>query len=288
MRLSEASQGERIQVVRDGEFHALGLLSHAENQMLVVLYDRRYLDVLLQNPAISCVITCPDLVSALPDRLGVVVSDDPTAAFYRIHSRLANHPGFYWSDFDTEISPQANVHPTAFVAARNVRIGAGTVVGPRAVILERTIVGRQAVIGPGVVLAGEGFEPKTVAGEKVIVPHAGGVRLGDRVEIQANSHIAKSVFGGCTEVGNDTKIDALVQIAHNVRIGCRCEIASGAVIAGSTTIGDDVWIGPSATVSSEIQVGDKAFVALGSVVTKNVAANQRVFGVPAKRILSLG
>ena len=108
--------------------------------------------------------------------------------------------------------------------------------------------------------------------------HAGGVRLGDRVELQANTCVDRAIFGGFTEIGEDTKCDNLVHIAHNVKIGRRCLLAAQAMIAGSVTIGDDVWIGPSAAVLSEITIGDGAYVTIGSVVTRNVAPGQHVTG----------
>ncbi|MBV8883694.1 MAG: hypothetical protein JO235_06795 [Chroococcidiopsidaceae cyanobacterium CP_BM_RX_35] len=168
------------------------------------------------------------------------------------------------------------------MAPKNVRIGRGSIVEPNAVILERSIIGEEVVIRSGAVIGGEGFEPKYVNGDHIVVPHAGGVLLHDKVEIQANTHVARNVFGGFTEIGKDTKIDALVQIAHNVSVGCRCEIAASAVIAGSTVIGNDVWIGPNATVSSELQIGNGTFIALGSVVTKDIPDFAMVAGSPAR------
>ncbi len=281
MQLAEINRICPVTIRRDGEFRSLGTLSQDADQMLVMLYDPDYLKRLLGNPNIACVVTRPDLAAEIPDCLGMAVCDDPAAAFYRVHDHLAAETDFYWRPFDSEISPEAAIHPTAHVAPRNVRIGRGTVVGPNAVVLERSILGEDVVVGPGAVIGGEGFEPKFVAGRHVIVRHAGGCRLGDRVEIQANSHVARAVFNGFTEVGEDTKIDALVHIAHNARIGRRCELASGAHVAGSATVGDDVWIGPHATISSEVRVADGAFVAIGSVVVRRVTDRQRVFGVPA-------
>jgi UDP-3-O-[3-hydroxymyristoyl] glucosamine N-acyltransferase len=282
MRLSELTTFVSTVIHRDAEFRTLGLLSHDGTKMLVMFYDRRYLTQLIQNPHIECVITNPDLVDLVPERLGVALCDDPLAAFYRIHHHLLVNTDFYWKDFPSEVSPEARVHETAYVAPHNVRVGRGTVIGPRAVVLEKTLIGEDVVIGPGVILGGEGFEPKYVEGRHVNVAHAGGVRLFDRVELQAATHAARAVFNGFTDVGEDTKVDALVHIAHNARIGRRCEIAACALIAGSTTLGDEVWIGPNATVSSELVIADRAFVAIGSLVLKNVAEGERVFGVPAK------
>jgi len=146
------------------------------------------------------------------------------------------------------------------------------------------VIGEDVVVHSGAVIGGEGFEPKLVDGRHIIVPHAGGVQLGDRSEILCNSHVAKSVFGGYTHVGEDTKIDALVYIAHNVAIGSYCEIAAGAIVCGSVRISDKVWIGPGAVISSGVSIGLSAFIALGSVVCMDVPAGAMTAGNPARII----
>ena len=278
MRLSQVSSVVSMGILRDGEFNSLGLLSHDADKMLVGFYDPDYFNQLVANRHITCVITNPDLAPRLPEHLAVAVCDDPKTAFYQIHSHLFSQTDFYWTDFDSEMSPEAIVHERAYVAPKNVRIGRGTIVEPNATILERSIIGEGVIIRAGAVIAGEGFEPKYVGGKHVIIPHAGGVLLHDRVEIQANTHIQRSVFGGFTEVGEDTKVDAFVHIGHHVRIGRRCEIAACAMLGGSTIIGDDIWIGPNATISTELRIGNGAFITLGAVVTRDVPDGQRVSG----------
>ncbi len=149
-----------------------------------------------------------------------------------------------------------------------MRIGRRTVIEPHVTVLPHSIVDDDVILRAGCVIGMQGFEFKRLGGEILPVAHAGGVRLHDRVEVQANSVVDRSVFGGFTEVGEDSKIDNLVHIAHNVKIGKRSLLAANAMIAGSVVIGDDVWIGPSASISSEITIGDRAFVTLGSVVTR--------------------
>lgn len=284
IRLSQVAEAGSIRVIRDGDFCSLGSLSSGHDKLLVTFYDTKYLSQLLKNNQISCVVTREELAVELPAHLGVGVCPDPMDAFYRTHHHLLDQTDFYGENFASQVSPEAFVHDRAYVAPHNVRIGRGSRVGPGAVILERSEVGEHVTIGPGTVIGGEGFEPKYFEGRHIVVRHAGGVRIGDRVDIQANSHVAKAVFNGFTEIGDETKIDAMVHIAHNVRIGRRCELASAAVIAGSAIVGDNVWIGPNATVSSEITVGNGAFIAIGSVVVRRVRENQRVFGVPAAPI----
>jgi UDP-3-O-[3-hydroxymyristoyl] glucosamine N-acyltransferase len=287
MKLSELARVAPIAIRNDGDFESLGLLRHSHPRMLVMYFDAGYAADVRANGSISAVITTPELAAQIERPIGIAVCDDPVAAFYAIHHYLLAETDFYGCAAASDVAADAVIDPTACVAARGVRIGSRTVLGPRSVIQQGSSLGSDVIIGPGVVIGGEGFEPKRVAGRKIIVRHAGGVEIGDRVEIQANSHVARALFNGATLIAEDTKLDALVHVAHNARIGRRCELAAMAVVSGSTTIGDDVWIGPNATISSELRVGDGAFVAIGSVVIKDVPAGQRVFGVPAKPLRSL-
>ncbi len=279
MRLSDICPRAGVQVVRDGDFESLGLLSQHCPRMLVCLHDPKYLQrELLTNPSVAAVITSEQLSPRIPATLGLGTAPDAQTGFYTIHEVLLRETAFYRQDFPNEISPKAVIHPGAHVASKSVRIGPGTVVEPGAVIHEHCIIGQDCVIRAGAVLGAEGFSPKRIRGVMRIVPHAGGVRIGDRVEIQSQSVVCRSVLGGFTEIGDETKISSLANISHSVNIGKRCRIASSAVVLGSARIGDDVWIGPNATISNQIVVGDSATVSLGAVVVRDVAPNARVSG----------
>jgi UDP-3-O-[3-hydroxymyristoyl] glucosamine N-acyltransferase len=278
MRLSEIDQLAKVELVRDGEFDNLGLLSHGGTRVLAAFYDNRFANLLTQNPDLSCVITSAALAAEVPEHLGLAIADDVKTEFYGLHENLVRHGEFYWKDFKTEIAADARIHKSAYVAPINVRIGNRTIVGPRAVVLERSIIGSDCTIHSGAVIGGEGFEPKWIAGRHLLIPHAGGVKLGNSVEILCGTHVACAVFGGVTEIGEGTKIDALVHIAHNSRIGSNCEIAANAFVGGSATVGDGVWIGPNACVSSEVRVGNRAFITLGSVVIHEVHEEEHVSG----------
>ncbi|MDW8268290.1 MAG: UDP-3-O-(3-hydroxymyristoyl)glucosamine N-acyltransferase [Anaerolineae bacterium] len=243
----------------------------------MAFYDIRFASQLAANPDIACVVTTPELAHLVPERVGLALAADAKTAFYELHTYLSQKTTFYWRDFPTVIDASSKVHGSAYVAPTNVQIGPGCVVEAGAVIFEKTLMAEEVVIRAGAVIGGEGFEPKYVGRRHVIIHHAGGVRLHSGVEVQANSHIARAVFGGFTTVGQDSKIDALVHIAHDVVIGQRCEIAAGSIIGGSTRIGNEVWIGPP-EISSEIVIGDGAFISLGAVVTRNVAPGQHVSG----------
>jgi UDP-3-O-[3-hydroxymyristoyl] glucosamine N-acyltransferase len=110
------------------------------------------------------------------------------------------------------------------------------------------------------------------------VAHVGGVRLENQVELQAGSLVDKSIFGGFTIVGEETKTDNKVHIAHNCRLGKRNRLAAGAMLAGSVVSGDDVWFGPMCAIADGIKVGARASITIGAVVTRDVPEDARVSG----------
>jgi len=289
MWLSDAGAFTALDVITDGPFEVLGIASHRTPGLLVFAEEPRWMAAIGRNPAVTSVITTLELADQVPAGVAFAVSTAPRRSFFELHNALACIDGFYWTDFATEIDPGARIHPRAFVAERNVRIGAECIVEAHANVLERVVLGAGCILRTGSTIGSHGFEFKRVDGRVLSVAHAGGVRLGDAVEVQANSAISRAVFGGFTDVGHDTKLDNLVHVAHNARIGARCLLAAQAMIAGSATVGDDVWIGPGVCVSSGVTVGNGANLTIGSVVTRDVDAGQHVtgnFAVDHRRFLS--
>jgi UDP-3-O-[3-hydroxymyristoyl] glucosamine N-acyltransferase len=278
VRLSEAAATAGFEVVRDGEFATLGLLSHDLSAMLVSAHERGAVERELPgNPHVSCVVAAPDLAALVPPRCGLAVAADPLRAFCDLHAHLCR-TGFYRTDEPTVVSPEADVDPAAWIAPRNVRIGRGAVVEPGARVLEGSRLGDEVVLRSGCVVGAEGFHPALAAGRLRLLPHAGGVVLADRVEVQSNAVVCRALFRGDTRLGEDTKVSSLVNVSHHARIGRRCRLGAGAVITGSVRIGDDVWIGPHATLRNRVRVGDGASVSLGAVVVRDVPPGRHVTG----------
>jgi UDP-3-O-[3-hydroxymyristoyl] glucosamine N-acyltransferase len=278
MKLSEIKKIIKLKVIRNGNFGSLGLITYKNQDLLIYIEDPKYLPQLKDNKFISCVLTIPELSKDIPKRYGLCVSKDPKRAFYELHNYLVTKTDFYWKSFKTRIGKSTEINPTAFIAEKNVRIGERCKIGPHVSILEGAIIENDVVIRAGCVISTEGFQMKKFGAHVIAIAHGGGVLIHDRVELQANCCVSKSVFGGFTEIGEDSKFDNIVHIAHNVKCGKRCFAAACAMIAGSVTIGDDVWIGPAASITSEVNIGDGASITVGSVVSRNVAPGQRVTG----------
>ena len=182
------------------------------------------------------------------------------------------------------------VHPTAFVSEYNVTIGKNVVIEPHANIMSDVVIGNNCVIRAGSVLGSEGYEYKRTSQGVLSVFHDGKVIIGNNVEIGANTCVDKGLMSFDTTIGDNTKVDNLVHIAHSVTIGKNCFIIACSMIAGSVKIEDDVWVGPNANIAPQVTIRKGGFVTLGSVVTKEVNEKEWVtgnFAIPHAKFLEI-
>jgi UDP-3-O-[3-hydroxymyristoyl] glucosamine N-acyltransferase len=207
------------------------------------------------------------------------------------------------------ISPQASVAPTAFLGQNvaigpfavigagvtisdNVsifqgasieagsQIGEGTIIYPNVAVYDGSVIGRRCVIHSGCVIGSDGYGFATNRGKHHKIPQVGIVRIEDDVEIGAGTTIDRAAFGE-TVIGEGTKIDNLVQIGHNVRIGKHCLIVSQVGIAGSTELGDYVAVGGQSGLSGHIKIGNRVQIGGGSAVVEDTPDGAKVMGYPA-------
>lgn len=162
-----------------------------------------------------------------------------------------------------------------------VTLGDDTTVGPRAVCYEGTHAGRRVVIKAGAVIGGPGFGYLSDADGHHRIPHVGGCVLEDEVEIGSNSCVDRGSLDD-TIIGQGTKVDNLVHVGHNVRIGRRCLLMAGVGIAGSTHIGDDVILAGHVGVTDHLVIGDRARIAAKSAVFGDIPGGASFSGHPAR------
>lgn len=215
-----------------------------------------------------------------------------------------------WPKPAAGIHPSAVIAPTAKVAASAhvgplCLVGEGAEIGPGVVLEARCHVGAQARIGadswlksgvyigdycvlgarcriqPGAVVGAEGFGYEPVGEEIRRIPQVGTVVLEDDVEVGANTTIDRARFSR-TLIGRGTKIDNLVQIAHNVRIGRQCLIAAQVGISGSTTLGDHCVLGGQAGVAGHLKLGDRVKLGGQAGLTENAPDDAFYNGTPAQ------
>jgi len=147
--------------------------------------------------------------------------------------------------------------------------------------LRGAVLGSRVTLHSGVCIGCDGFGYVPGKDGHAKIPHVGGCHVGDDVEIGANTTVDRGSVGHTT-IGDGTKIDNLVQIGHNCRIGKRCLIMSQVGLAGSAHVEDDVIVAGQAGVGGHLTVGGKARVGGQSGVTKSVAAGETVSGYPAR------
>lgn len=212
--------------------------------------------------------------------------------------------------FAVDIHPTAVIDPTATICS-GARIGAGCYIGPKTIIgdnttlypnvtvLDECTIGKNTVIWSGTVIRerchigndcilhpnatigadGFGFRPDPQKG-LVKIPQIGNVIIGNNVEIGANSCVDRGKFSS-TVLGDGCKIDNLVQIGHNSKLGKFCIMAGNSGLAGSVTLGNGVIIGGSASIKDHTTIGDGAIVGAGSGVTGDIPAGKTMLGYPA-------
>jgi len=163
---------------------------------------------------------------------------------------------------------------------QNSKVGKNCRFDSNVVVYHNCIIGNNVIIQANSTIGSTGFGYRFIDGAHRLIPHNGGVIIEDFVEIGANCCVDRAKFDN-TIIGAGTKIDNLVQIAHNVIIGKCCLIAGQAGIGGSSRLGDGVVLGGAAGVSDHVEVGNGAMIGARSVAFHDVAAGQQMFGSPA-------
>lgn len=236
----------------------------------------------------------------------LIRSKNPDAAFGQVASLFytpvpAPSPGIHPSAIvakDVELGEGASIGPLCVVEAgvkigarsiisaqcyigHQVCIGENTLLYPQVSVREAAVIGNRTIIHSGTVVGSDGFGYSVdEKGVRTKILQIGHVQIGDDVEVGANVTIDRARFGKTT-IGNGTKIDNLVQIAHNVTIGENVVVIAQVALAGSCSIGDRTIIAGHSGISGHVRVASDVVVAAKTGVTKDVAAGEYVMGMPA-------
>lgn len=258
---------------------------------------------LIEKTRASAIITGQDIETTFKP---IIRTDDSSLAFAKIISFIApcqiKHPEgihptvilgkgvslgkdvaigpYVVIEDEVSIGDKSIIYAGCFIG-RHTKIGSQALIYPNVSIRERINIGNRVIIHSGTVIGSDGFGFATIDGLHHKIPQIGTVEIGDDVEIGANVTIDRSRFDK-TVIGRGTKIDNLVQIAHNVVVGEDSIIVAQAGISGSTIIGKGVTLAGQAGLVGHITVGDGAVVAAQAGVTKSIPAHTTVSGYPAK------
>lgn len=279
MLLSDVTKGIEGRLLREGTFQTLEYCTGSlEVPFLTFMGNPKFVDKM--SPFASCVLCTEKLADRLPSSVkGVFITEFPKESFQKIHNGLSKDDAYRLPTTQNKIGEGCVISKRANIAANSVEIGDRVIIEDNVTIYDHVTIGNDCVIRSGAVIGGKAF---TFAERMTTVFWVWKIWAGGNwrpVEVFSLTHIAKGILPtDTTDIKDDAKIDALVQIGHGSVIGERTLIAEGAVIAGNVRIGADAWVGVNATVSNRIRIGDHARVSLGSVVTKDVAEGQTVTG----------
>lgn len=292
------------EVIGDGDIVITGIsgIKEAREGDITFLANPKYLPLMQQTKA-SAIITSYDVKeSSRP----IIRAENPSLAFAKMVQLIAPnevrrpkgiHPTAVIGKEvvlgkGVAIEPYAMVDDHAVIGDRTVidmgvyvghhaRIGEDCLIYPHVTIRERVKIGNRVVIHSGSVIGSDGFGFSTVKGVHHKIPQIGTVVIEDDVEIGSNVTIDRARFDK-TWIKKGTKIDNLVQIAHNVVVGEHSVIVSQTGISGSTEIGNNVTLAGQSGIVGHITIGDNAVIAAQAGVTKSVPENTCVSGYPAK------
>ena len=254
----------------------LAPLATAGGNAIAFLSHPKYQKELAASGA-ACVIVAPAMREAAAARGAFIETPDPYLYFARLtqlwkkaHARpeaARIHPS-------AVIDPEAVIDPSARIGAlcvieRGARIGADTVLKSGVTVSEDCVIGARCLLHPGVVIGADGFGLAPHEGTWVKIEQLGAVRIGDDVEIGANTCIDRGALED-TVIEDGVKLDNLIQIGHNVRIGKHTAMAGCAAVAGSATIGAHCTIGGRAGVLGHLSIADHVHISSTSLVTRSI------------------
>ena len=298
--------GGRLVGSADVTVDGIAPLDRAGPRDLSFLVTRRYLPYFQRSEA-AVVLCKPQFAEEAGGSRCRIIVPDPHVALLAVlpllypqpvwtpgvHPSVVIGPRSVWEE-PVAIGPHT-VLGEGVRLGRNVRIGAGCVVGdgvqvgddvqlyPQVVCYSGTVIGNRVIVHAGARLGSDGFGYILGQGGELPrkIPQIGHCIIGDDVEIGANTTIDRGSIDD-TVIGAGTKIDNLVQVAHNVRIGARCLIAAQVGVAGSTHVEDDVFLGGQAGLGDHVRVGRGARVTGGGSVIGDIEAGATVSGYPAR------
>ena len=279
----------------DKEITTLNTLADAGANEASYIDNVRYISTLAKTKA-GAVFVQNSFLKSVPQGCCPLICENP-------HLAIAKASAFFVPSLaksegpKPHIDPSAKIFPNVYIGygakigqnvtimagsyiGDGVQIGDGSIIHPGAVIYSRSIIGKRCHILANAVVGSDGFGyAHTKKGEHIKIHHLGNVVLEDDVEIGACSTIDRAVFGH-TIIKKGTKVDNLVQIAHNCELGESCIIVSQAGISGSTTLGRNVVMGGQSATSGHIKIGDFATIAGRGGVSKSLPGGQVYGGFP--------
>lgn len=281
----------------------IGPFEGATPSTITFLSNARLQPLLAASDA-GCVIVGPALREAAAARGAAIVTPDPYLYFAKLTQWWAartRKPAPWGVHPSAVVDPSARIAPGASVGAltvieaeavveegavigaqcfvgRAARVGAGTRFAARVTFNERCVIGARGVLHSGVVIGADGFGFAPTEGRWEKIEQLGAVQIGDDVDIGANTCVDRGALGD-TVIGNGVKLDNLIQIGHNVRIGDHSALAGCVGVAGSAVIGKHVTIGGAGMIAGHLEIADNVFISGGTLVSHSIKKAGHYTGV---------
>jgi UDP-3-O-[3-hydroxymyristoyl] glucosamine N-acyltransferase len=302
-KLADLASDLGAEVVGNGNLEICGVrpLDTAEAEHLSFLHNPKYVKE-AQSSAAGAILVADSKM--LPERT-LLVCPEPYLALARaleifhpvVHPEPGVHPSAVVSD-TASVGEGASIGPLASVAdgailgdhtvvgagcvlGRDVEIGADCIIHPRVVVAERCRIGNRCIIHSGTVIGSDGFGFATVDGTHHKMPQVGIVVVEDDVELGANVCVDRAALGE-TRIGRGTKVDNLVQIAHNVVVGEHCLLVAQVGISGSTHIGHHTVFAGQSACAGHLKIGSGVVLAARAAAFKDIPDGVTVSGAPAR------
>jgi UDP-3-O-[3-hydroxymyristoyl] glucosamine N-acyltransferase len=301
-KLKEIAEYCHGSLVGDGDLIITGIasLDEAMGGQISFVARRKYLPKMETSRASALIV--PMEVTGAP--VPIIRTENPYLAYARVAALFSSRPfearGISkeaWTGKDCRINPNVSIYPFVYIGdnvrvesgvtvypgvyiGNEVSIGEGSTVYPNVSIMDRCIIGARVIIHSGVVIGSDGFGYARDGAKHVKIPQLGIVQIDDDVEIGANTTIDRAALGK-TWIKRGTKIDNLVQVAHNVIVGEDTLLISQVGISGSVEIGNNVILAGQAGVAGHIKIGDRVMVGAKSGVPGSLPEDSTVSGIPA-------
>ena len=279
------------ELIGDGELRIarIATLEGATPDAIAFLANPKYRAQLASTRA-GCVIVGPAVRDEAAARGAAIVTPDPYAYYARLTQWWARtmrpqpaagiHPSAV-VDPSAQIAPDAVIGPLCVIGA-GVRIGAGTRLAARVTVYDGCTIGARCIVHSGVVIGADGFGFAPVKDDGAFryekIEQLGGVRIGDEVEIGANTCIDRGALDD-TVIEDGVKLDNLIQVGHNVHIGAHSAMAGCVGIAGSAVIGKRCTVGGGAIVLGHLTLADDVHISAASVVMRSIRQSGQYSGV---------
>ena len=301
-QVAEVTSAVLIDAVKSGEtVKDIATITSASSEDICFFYDRKSKEKAASIRAKACV-TTEELRQYIPEDTTVLITDNPKLAFIKLNEYMySEKKPDSGIDASAKIAADAKIGKNCFIGANAViasavEIGDNCIIEPNAVIahgckigancrignnasLAYCVIGDNCYIYTGARIGQDGFGFQLIDGRHHRIPQLGRVIIGNDVEIGANACIDRGALDD-TVIGDGTKIDNLVQIAHNDKLGRGCVIVSQVGIAGSCTLGDYVVLGGQVGLADHLHIGSGAQVAAQSGAMRDIEAGAVVMGSP--------